>query len=308
MAHRKTTIIQKLGYVLETVCVVPIGTLISLMPLKLSRMFSKPAGMLAFYLDRRDRRLAYQNLDVVFPDPPLSKSEKDRIIKRLFINIAEGVFQFFNIGGLTPVNFERNMDVGNYRVIDRALEEKKGVLAFTAHLGNWEYFGRGAVKLGYDVATVIKRQHNPYTDRWFKKRREVKGGVKCVYIENAVMAKIGSHLKRNGILAILADQAYIDKPVYAPFFGVSVATADGPAKLHLWFGTPIVMAFCIRQPGGRYRLMFDGPYHFERTGNMRADCEKLMTWVNGKYEDMIRRYPDQWFSLLTPRWAHRPPA
>ncbi len=29
---------------------------------------------------------------------------------------------------------------------------------------------------------------------------------KCFYIENAVMTKIGSHLRRNGILAILADQ------------------------------------------------------------------------------------------------------
>ena len=43
-----------------------------------------------------------------------------------------------------------------------------------------------------------------------------------------------------------------------------------------------------------------------RSGNFEQDCRAVMTLVNQKYEGMIRKYPDQWFSLLYPRWSNQP--
>jgi KDO2-lipid IV(A) lauroyltransferase len=117
-----------------------------------------------------------------------------------------------------------------------------------------------------------------------------------------MMTHVGNHLRRNGILALLVDQAYISKSLFVPFFGVPCATADGPAKLHLWYEIPIVLVFCIRQNDQKYHVSFEGPYYFDKSDDLRKDCENAMLLINQRYEEIIRKHPDQWFSLLTPRW------
>lgn len=297
---------QQVGYILETICVVPLGAFISLLPWKTGRAFGRIAGTLAFYLNRRDKGRAYDNLDIIFAENPLSGEEKDRIIKKLFMNIASGVFEYFKIGSITEKNYLQFVRIENYEAIDRALDEKKGVLAITAHIGNWELLGSVGAKLRGNVGTIIKRQYNPYTDKWLKNIRERKGRVKCFYDESSIMIHIAKHLKQNGILAILADTSSHYKPIFVPFFGVQSATADGPAKLHLWYEAPIVLSFCVKQGDGKYLLSFDGPHHFKKSGDFKKDREVIMTWINQKYEELIRKYPDQWFSILTPRWEPRP--
>jgi lauroyl/myristoyl acyltransferase len=61
--------------------------------------------------------------------------------------------------------------------------------------------------------------------------------------------------------------------------------------------------FCVKQEDGKYLLTSDGPYHFDQTGDFDNDCRAIMTLVNQKYEAIIRKYPDQWFSLFYPRWG-----
>jgi Kdo2-lipid IVA lauroyltransferase/acyltransferase len=302
--YRQISFWQRLAFLLEAIFVIPLATVISCLPWNMARALGRLCGLAAFYFDRRDKRQACYNLDVIYADNPLSEGEKHRIVKRLFINVGIGAFEYLKIGDLQAENCEDFVHIGDYSPLVRAIEEGKGVLAVTAHLGNWEYLGSVVAKMGLNVGAVIKRQHNPYTDRWLTDFREKKGKVKCFYNESSVVVHIASHLRRNGILAFLADQREISKPILVPFFGVPCGTYDGPAKLHIWYEAPIVFASAARQNDGKYLLSVEGPYHFERSGNLDHDCRRIMTWVNSQYEEMIRKYPDQWFSLLTPRWGH----
>jgi Kdo2-lipid IVA lauroyltransferase/acyltransferase len=295
---------QRLLFLLEAIFVIPLGTLVSYLPWKMVRTFGILAGNVLFHLDKRDRRQACYNLDIIYSVSPLSQDEKHRIVKRLFVNIALGAVEYFKIGDLGGDRYEQFVDIADYRPLLHALEEGKGVLAITAHLGNWEYLGSTAAKLGLNVGAVIKRQHNPYTDRWLKGFREKRGKVKCFYNDSSAMFHVDKLLKQNGILGLMVDQRELGRPIFVPFFGISSPTRDGPARLHLWYEAPIVFSFAVRQNNGKYLLSVDGPYHFERSGDLGEDCREIMTWINLKYEEMIRKYPDQWFSLLTPRWGH----
>jgi KDO2-lipid IV(A) lauroyltransferase len=269
-------------------------------------LFGRITGWLLFTMDRRDRERARQNLHVIFQPNPLPKNAQDRILRSLFRHIATSAFETFILGRIVDGNLQDFLDIQNYEVLFKALDQGKGVLALTAHLGNWELLGRVGTRFGLDMGTVIKRQYNPYTDRWLKRLRE-KQGIKCFYNENGVQAHIGNHLKRNGVLGLLADAAYHNRPIFVPFFGVDSATTDGPAKLHLWYGSPIVFAFAVKQESGRYLLAFDGPYCFEgEKGDLRTRCTSIMAEVNRRYEGLIQKYPDQWFAMLTPRWEPRP--
>ena len=295
---------QQVLFLLEASFAIPLGTLLSCLPWRMVRPLGLLAGKVLYCLDARDRRQAYYNLDLMYADQPLTLEQKHGIVRKLFSNIGVGAVEFFKTGALGADNYGEFVELGDYGPLLRALEEGKGVLALTAHLGNWEVLGSIVAKQGLNVGAAIYRQHNPYTDRWLKGFREQKGKVKCFYNDPSLMVHVEMHLKQNGILALMADQRELSRPVFVPFFGMPCPTHDGPAKLHLWYGAPMVFCSAIKLDSGKYFLSVDGPYHFEGTGNMGEDCREIMSWVNGKYEEMIRKNPDQWFSLLTPRWGH----
>jgi Kdo2-lipid IVA lauroyltransferase/acyltransferase len=296
---------RRLGFVVEAVIVIPLGMLVSLLPLSLVGILGRMAGSLLFHMARKQKLLACRNLDIVFADHPLSRNEKDRIVRKLFINLACSAFEYLKVGVLRADNYEQFVRLENPRTseeLDHVLSRGKGMLAISAHIGNWEYLASVCSKAGKNMAAVINRQHNPYTDRWLKNIREQDGGVRCYYNETGGLLRIVKHLRQNGVVALLADEAAPSGAVQAPFFGRETATTPGPARLHLKYGAPLMCYFCVRQVDGKYLLTSDGPYHVEPTGEFDRDCRTVMTLINQKYEAVIRKYPDQWYSLLYPKW------
>jgi KDO2-lipid IV(A) lauroyltransferase len=307
LEKKKISFLRRVGFVLEASIVIPLGNLIALLPWKTGRFLAALMGVLIFRLSGKARKRAGRNLDIIYAEKSLSSAEKEGVIRRLFINLASSAFEYLKIGAITAENHTQFVRVENSRALDRAVDEGKGVLAISAHIGNWEILATIGAKLGKNIGAIIHRQLNPYTDKWLRQIREKKGKIKCFYDEVSNMRQVVGHLKGNGILAILADEIYPIKPIFVPFFGRPAATPDGPAKLHLLYGSPLVICFAVKQPDGKYLLTLDGPYHFEESGDLRKDCETIMTWITSKYEAVIRKYPDQWFSLLTPRWEQNRP-
>jgi Kdo2-lipid IVA lauroyltransferase/acyltransferase len=300
--------LQHLGFVLEAIVVIPIGTLLSWLPWTMVNPLARIAGTLLFHLAQKDRQQAYQNLDIVFADNLLAEVEKERIGRNLFINLVRVALEFLKIGDLTAQNYGQFLRLENpeaQQELDRVLGMKKGALNITAHIGNWEYLASASAKVGNNTAGVINRQLNPYTDRWLKGIREHKGKVRCYYNETSGLIGVVKHLKHNGLVGILADEAASSAGIEVPFFGRETATPSGPAKFHLRYGVPLMFNFCVRQDDGKYLICADGPYHFERSDDFENDCRAIMTLVNQKYEAIIRKYPDQWFSLFYPKWTGR---
>ena len=302
MHGKRGATLKTIGYLAEAGLVIPLGAILSRVPQGLTAPLASLAGRLLFFLDRKDRERARHNLDIIFNKPQLSQAEKDRIVRKLFTNIARLALEYLQLDRIGPQNLPLFLQAENPRAVEDALREEKGVLLVSAHLGNWEYLGLLGSRLGYNIAALLKRQHNPYTDRWLTAIREKTAGVKCLYHGRDLHHRVSLHLKHNGILGILADQREVSRPLMVPFFGKPSATAAGPARLHLWFESPLVMAFCVRRPDGKYRVSFDGPYRFRRRGDLEGDCTRVLTFIHGKYEAMIRKYPEQWLTLLTPRW------
>ncbi len=301
---KKAAPFRTLGHLLEALLVVALWNIVSRMPRRAADRLASCFGAFLFKIDCRDRKWAYENLDIVFKESPLSQYQKDRIVKALFVHIVQGAFEYLQLHDIAPERYPEFGSIENPEAILSALDKKKGVLAVTAHLGNWEILGAVGAKVGLPVAAVLKRQHNPFTDRWLTQQRRSKDGVQCFYHGKGISHRIGNHLKQNGILAILADQRDISSSLAVPFFGAPGLTSDGPAKLHLWYESPIVFVFNIKQPDGRHLIRFDGPHTFRKSDDLKTDCLRIMTFINKKYEAVIKEHPEQWLSLLTPRWKN----
>jgi KDO2-lipid IV(A) lauroyltransferase len=106
-------------------------------------------------------------------------------------------------------------------------------------------------------------------------------------------------------VAIVTDQNASD--VYVPFFGQPTGTVDGPAKLALRTGAPMLFFMGVREPKGRYRVEVSGYYNAIPTGDNSADIERAMTEVNKHLENFIRKYPEQWL-WFHDRWRSSPDA
>lgn len=307
MGKRKIKPLEYIGYFLEALLVIPLSLFIALLPRRIGYAIADILGALFFRIDKKNKKWAYENLSIIFAEKPLSKEKANDLVKRTYRNLARGGFEYFKLWQITSKNAEKYAYYENYQHIEKCLAMGKGIIVVTCHLGNWEYLGSIPAKKGVNLAVIINRQFNPFTDAWLKFIREKWGKIKCFYNEVSDMKGIVRHLKQNGIIGILADQTYYFKPIFVPFFGRQSATADGPAKLHLRYGAPIVMAFSIREPDGRYRLTFEPPYIHPQTSDFERDVHDVMTYINSRYEVYIRQYPDQWFSLLHPRWERTKP-
>jgi len=302
LAKRKITPLQRVGYLLEAAFVIPIGFLIQILPWFIARFLGKLIGKLLYHLSKNYRKIGMENLDIVFAEHPLSEEKKISILKTLYINVAQGMVEYLKIGSLNAKNFDRFVEFENLDGLNKALSKGKGLLVVTLHMGNWEYMGSVAAKMGFKVGAVINRQFNPYTDAWLRWIREKKGQIACFYNEVKDLRKLNRHLKKGGIVAMLADQTYYFKPIFVPFFNHTAATAEGPARFHLKYGSPIIMAYSYKMKDGRYHVVFENPLEFESSDDTEKDVAEIMTLINHRYEGYIREHPEQWFSLLHPRW------
>jgi KDO2-lipid IV(A) lauroyltransferase len=308
LGKRKITVKDRILYIIEYIFVVPLGFLIGLTPRFMLPLWSRFVGWLGFHLNTRDKKWAYYNLDIIYKDNPLSQEEKDRIVRELYRNIARFGIEYMKVGQITSKNYNKYAEYINFEAVERATAQGKGLIVVTLHLGNWEWFGSISAKRGVDLAVIINRQFNPYTDRWLKNIRAKKGKIKVFYNEISEIKNIAKHLRGGGTIALLVDQTYYFKPIFVPFFDMPSATADGPAKFHFKFGAPIMMCYSIYDHSKRkYIFNMEEPVSFEASGNVEEDNKRVMTWINKKYEGYIRKYPEQWFSLLHPRWERTKP-
>ena len=106
-------------------------------------------------------------------------------------------------------------------------------------------------------------------------------------------------LKRGRSIALMNDQKY-NAGLAVPFFGHKCMTADGPTRLALKFGVPLIPITGRRIEGTRFIAR---AYPAIRLDYAHPDDEKSVLdgvrRVNAFMEERIREAPGQWF------WSHR---
>jgi KDO2-lipid IV(A) lauroyltransferase len=79
------------------------------------------------------------------------------------------------------------------------------------------------------------------------------------------------------------------------FLGKIVKIPRGPAIFHLKTGAPLVPSFAIRQPDDSYKIIYEEPIVYSPTLNKEEDLINVTRIFLKNIEDVIRRYPEQWF-------------
>ena len=101
-------------------------------------------GTLWYLLDKKRRNNVEANISLVchYVSDGFSKKRITKLSKSVFVGFYTYLYEFFRCDPITPEWIKENVEVTGKEYIDEALKNKKGVIALTLHVGNWELGAR----------------------------------------------------------------------------------------------------------------------------------------------------------------------
>jgi len=271
-------------------------------PLGVRKLLFKGLFMLFYHLSPRQRFITLHNLRRAFPDKTLS--EIAGIAKGAYRHLGIVAAEFFSIPGITRDNLPRWVEFEGLEHFDRAYAKGRGILSIVAHFGNWELMTVAFPMARKPLDIVYRPLDSPVLENLVAWVRLLNG--------NTLIPKGGSGktitrlLGENRVLGILSDQnVSVREGVFVDFFGRQACTAVGLAVLAMRTKAPVLPAFMPRMPDGRYRFILQEEVQIDDTGDYERDLLTNTQRFTKIVEEMVRRYPEQWF-WLHQRWKTRP--
>ncbi len=111
-----------------------------------------------------------------------------------------------------------------------------------------------------------------------------------------------ARLRRNQILCVTADVAMGRRLVALQLLGATKYFATGMVTLSRMCKAPLLPLFCIRDHGGRIKVIVEPPIEVPSEGGREAVVELPLRKYSTLLEGYIRRYPDQYRNWHFPWW------
>ena len=265
------------------------------LPLRVAQFLGALLGVIAYAVLSRYRELAWEHLRLAL-DPTLSTHTCHRIARGVFINLGKTFMEWQVLARMSPASLLRLVEVQGLPNLHRALEQGRGVIALSAHFGNWEIIGPAVVSMGFPGGVLARRLRYPEYEEFLVGMR---GRYGVATYARGSMRDVSRLLRANHIIGMMPDQD-IDslEGVFVDFFDRPTYTPVGPAALSSLTGAPIVPCFCIRQ-GRTFRLIIEEPVPVLQTGDRMQDLTAMTQAWSRVVESHIRSHPHHWV------WMHR---
>lgn len=267
-------------------------------PLVLRKWFFRSLFFLFYHLDVKHRLIVLHNLCRAFPEKEIK--ELHRIAMGSYRHLAIVTAEFFDLPFINRENIHEWVDVEGLDNFQAAIAQGKGVLSIVAHFGNWELMTIAVPMFLKPMHIVYRPLDAPVFDNLVEYVRTIHG--------NVMIPKGGSGnlimklLMANQIIGILSDQnVSVREGMFVDFFGRPACSSVGLAVMALRSGAPVIPAFMVRQKSGKYRLILKPAVKIIQTETYETDLLENTQNFTKIVEEVIRKYPDQWF-WLHQRW------
>ncbi len=269
-------------------------------PERFKRIFTPAVGFVVFCAVPRRRIVAV--MDAAFDDSYTTAARRD-LAKGVQRNIADNVLDCLVQMGC-PERLREVLDIRGLEHLEAALSKGHGVIALSFHLGNFVLLPAAMGVAGHPVHNLIRfpdderladlvRHHS----RSFHvelipslPRRQAVGRILAVLRDNGIVVMLADNLKRGELETTL--------------FGQPVRTARGFVSLALRTRAALVPIYLVRGHDGRPQLVIEPEMEMVRGGELSADLAANTGRIMRLLEELVRRYPDQWY-WLTVRLGRR---
>jgi KDO2-lipid IV(A) lauroyltransferase len=175
-------------------------------------------------------------------------------------------------------------------VLDNLLAHGNGIIFLSAHLGNWELGAAALAALGYKLNAVALQVPDKKLNDLYRHYRALRGlypipfgraGRECI-----------AALRRNEIVAVVADRDFTGSSQTVEFFGRPARLPDGPAKLALATGAPLLPIFMVRLPDDTFAYIVEEPIWADKS---HQTVDDIMRQIAIALERVIRQHSEQWY-------------
>ncbi len=183
--------------------------------------------------------------------------------------------------------------VGSVEGAERATRLGVPLISLTAHVGNWEMAGRLlAGRTARTTHVVVAEEEARHLEQWVRRNGD---GVRFITRSRPTISlELVAALRRGEVVAVQGDRALGTRgDVLIPFFGRPAPFPLGPFLLARAVGVPLVPAFCLLDADYQYAVKVAEPLVVSRGGEEDA----ARAWV-AVLEDVVRKYPTQWFNFF----------
>lgn len=241
-------------------------------------------------------RTAKKNLELALPD--LGMFERRRIAASAFDNFGRVMVEYCKLPWLWRTAWDSLIEVQGREHLQKAIASgKRGVIVFTAHIGNWELIPMVMAHAGRPAMLVYRALNNPLMDR---KIGEIRG------LYTAALAPKGAegaraivdHIQNGGIVFMVVDQK-MNTGMEVPFFGIGAMTGRAIARFAMRHNCELVPAHCERVGKSQFRISFEPAWFVAGDYRNDEDMRSALTKLNLKIEEWVRATPGQWL------WMHR---
>ena len=281
-----------------------LGRLLAAIPRRWLDAVGAALGALAWALGVR-RKVVLSNLALAFPEMP--EPERRRIARLTYRNLGQMVFDFLRVPEMPREELERLFVHEGWDILERARAEGKGVIACTAHFGNFDLLAAAHALRGLPLTMIARKMGDSKANDLWREVRSRSGVEELVVRRGETLRAARKALESGRVLGYVIDQNERRRTAIFPtFFGVPAATAPTPAVLARRIGCPVVFVVSVPMGDGRHRVIFEGPLAPPRTGDHERDVLAFMQDLNDRLERYVREYPDRWYWVHR-RWKTRPP-
>jgi KDO2-lipid IV(A) lauroyltransferase len=280
-----------------------LGWLVRIIPRRWLAAFGAGLGWLIWALGIR-RRVVLENLRLAFPERP--EAERRDIARRTYRNLGQMIPDFVRVPFLPREEIERIFVYEGWERFESAIASGRGVIACTAHFGNFDLLAAAHTLRGYPVTMITRRMGRSGANDLWRSIRRRSGVEDLVVTKGSTLAAAARAVKAGRFLGYVIDQNQpLRHAIFPTFFGVPAATAPTPAVLAMRSGASVIFVLSVPLGDGRHKVIFEGPLEPPHTGDRERDVLAFMQDLNDRLERWIRVYPDRWYWLHR-RWKTRP--
>ena len=273
-----------------------------ILPRPVCLAIGRALGSLLYRLDRKHRLIALSNLKTAF-GTRRSESQRKEIAKASFRHFGMVFADFIKIRHMKQEKILQLLSIEGTEHLEKAKIRGRGVLIFSAHLGNWEMATALVSQIG-KVNVIARPLDNRLLEKEILQMRK-KLGAKVIYKQQAARPILRA-LAANEMVAILIDQNTVrNLAVFVDFFGKPAATTPSLAAFFLKTGAPIVPVFCYPRQGGNYHVKILKPLKISIVGKEELDILKITQLCTKIIQNQIQENPNVWLWFHN-RWKTRP--
>ena len=282
------------------------SALFRILPYAFVRALANVLIATAFLLVKRMRKISKESLTIAFGKEK-SEQEIETIVRTCFFNLGRSAIEMLYFTQRPKMITDKlAFAPGARENLDRALAEDRGVVAVTAHFGNFPLMLLYLAQIGYKSNAIIRPARDEVIEKTFQDTR-TRLGLHTIYsYPRLECVKESLRVLRNGeILCIPLDQNFGTGGVFVDFFGQKAAAATGPIIFAMRTGAVILPIFIARDQDDRHKIMTEPHFVLEIKATDDETIQHNVAKITRIIEMYVRCYPYEW-GWMHRRWKSKP--